>query len=86
MATALRLWQAGDAAGLDRALVAPTRTAYPELFQRMFLDRNRRMVDAVAGYLGGGGESFVVVGAGHLVGPGGMLDLVRARGYQPVQR
>jgi uncharacterized protein YbaP (TraB family) len=86
MATALRLWQAGDAAGLDRALVAPTRTAYPELFQRIFLDRNRRMVDAVAGYLRGGGESFVVVGAGHLVGPGGMLDLVRARGYQPVQR
>jgi uncharacterized protein YbaP (TraB family) len=86
MATALRLWKTGDAAGLDAALVAPTRTAYPDLFRRMFADRNRKMTDAVDGYLRSSGRYFVVVGAGHLVGPGGMLDLLRARGYLPVQQ
>lgn len=79
-------WRHGDAAAVDAALVAPLRRDYPELFRRLFAERNAKMAAAVAGYLEGGGTSFVVVGSGHLVGPGGVLDLLEDRGYRPVQQ
>jgi len=86
MAQAFASWQTGDATTLDALLVAPVRTGYPDVFQRLFVDRNRRMAATLETLLRSGGEYFVVIGAGHLVGPGGILDLLRSRGYQSVQQ
>lgn len=80
------LWRAGDATGLDELLVAPMRSKHPELYQKLFADRNRRMAAAVEEYLKSTGVHFVVVGSGHVIGPHGILDLLRARGYVPVQQ
>jgi uncharacterized protein YbaP (TraB family) len=80
------LWRSGDAQTLDGSLVAPIRRDYPELHKKLFADRNRRMAAAVEGYLGASGDHFVVVGSGHLTGPEGILELLRAKGYTPVQR
>lgn len=80
------LWRTGDAKAVDELLVAPMRKEYPDLYQKLFLDRNRRMAAAVEGYLRSTGDHFVVVGSGHLTGPEGILDLLRAQGYAPVQQ
>ena len=40
------------------------------------------MTSAIRGFLNGRGTVFVVVGAGHMVGPGGIVDLLRKAGYQ----
>ena len=80
------LWRAGDAKGVDELVVAPLRRDYPDVYRRLFVDRNRRMAAAIEGYLGGTGEYFVVVGAGHLVGSEGILELLRGKGYAPVQQ
>ncbi|HSD49765.1 MAG TPA: TraB/GumN family protein [Candidatus Methylomirabilis sp.] len=79
-------WRRGDPKALDDLMVAPMRKDFPDVFQRLFVDRNRRMTTAIEGYLRQTGEYFVVVGSGHLIGPDGILDLLRAKGYLPVQQ
>ena len=85
MGRALQSWRTGNAKNIDELLVAPVRNDYPDMYRRLFVDRNQKMAAAVEGYLKASGNYFVVVGAGHLVGPGGILDLLRQRGYSPVQ-
>jgi hypothetical protein len=76
-----RLWKAGDAAQLDMLLLAPMRNEYPALFAKLFSERNERMLQRLQQLLTAKpGRYFVVVGAGHLVGAGGIVDLLRARG------
>ena len=79
------LWRAGDAEGMFELLMGPMRAEFPEIYQRLVAERNRRMAAAIESYLRGSGVTFVVVGSGHLGGPDGILPLLGARGYQPVQ-
>ncbi len=51
------------------------------LWQRLFDQRNLLMVERMAPLLQGGG-AFVAVGAGHLPGEEGMLQLLVERGYK----
>ena len=51
----------------------------------MITDRNRSMADRVDAMLRGGCNCFVVVGAGHLGGEQGMIELLQLRGYRAEQ-
>ena len=77
---AFRLWSAGDAPGLDRLMVAPMQGEYPEMFERLFAARNRAMTERLVEMVKTPGRYFVVVGAGHLVGRVGIVELLGARG------
>ena len=77
---AFRLWSSGDASGIDRLLVASMQSEYPDLFQRLFSDRNRAMTERLIELTRVPGNYFVVVGAGHLVGSTGILALLASRG------
>ena len=79
----LRAWEQGDEATLA-ALVLGSRDD-PELatfYQRVFSERNHRMSDRLAELAADGRSRFVVVGAGHLIGPEGVPGLLAARGFQ----
>ena len=81
------LWQAGDAEALA-GLFAQDLEAHPEYrdcADWFFGRRNRAMADIVDGWLGQGEPVFVVVGAGHLVGPDGLVALLRAKGHAVTQ-
>jgi uncharacterized protein YbaP (TraB family) len=82
---AINAWRTGDPAALDALLVAPMRKEFPKLYERLFVERNRRMADAIAGYLEGNGSVFVVVGTGHLVGPRSVLHFLKQRGHASTQ-
>lgn len=82
---ALDAWRSGDPATLDALLVAPMRKEFPKLYERLFVDRNKRMAEAIAGYLEGNGSVFVVVGSGHLVGPNSVLTFLKQRGLASTQ-
>lgn len=87
MAEALAAWKRGDADGLSRALLDPMRTSeYQTLFEKVFSRRNQRMAEAVQRLLSTGGKHFVVVGSGHLIGEGGVVDLLRRAGRSVEQR
>ena len=54
----------------------------PQLYQRLLVDRNRTWLPKIEALFARAGRAFVVVGAAHLVGPDGLLALLRAKGYQ----
>lgn len=74
------LWQAGDAAGLADVLTA-SLAEHPELERRILYDRNEAWVPQIQSYLHGTGTTTVIVGAGHLVGDGSVVDLLQREGY-----
>ncbi len=82
---AFRAWSAGDAEQLNQLLVAPMREHYPDLFKQLFVERNRSMTHHLLEMAKRAGRYFVVVGAGHLVGEGGIVDLLRSRGIVATQ-
>lgn len=77
----IRAWMAGDAGDLDRQALAPMRKAAPELFKRLVMDRNAAWATALDARLKGRGRTVVVVGVGHLVGPGSLPERLRGLGY-----
>ena len=54
---------------------------YEEYNKAMLVDRNISMADFAENALKSGEEVFIVVGAAHVVGKGGMADLLAKRGY-----
>ena len=80
-AALLRAWVAGDLPELDRQALGPIRDASPELFRRLVTERNARWAQALDARLKGRGRTVVVVGAGHLIGPGSLPQRLRALGY-----
>jgi uncharacterized protein YbaP (TraB family) len=78
--TLARAWKIGDIATLERLLVAELRSA-PELYQRLLIDRNRAWLPRVEACFARQSPCFIVVGAAHLVGPDGLVAMLRAKGY-----
>jgi len=76
----LAAWMAGDVGALEAAGLTPIREASPALYERLIAARNRRWVEVIRRRLAGSGETVVVVGAGHLVGPDSVPALLRAGG------
>jgi uncharacterized protein len=58
---------------------------FPAFGERLIGARNRRWIPKIEGYLRSGRTYFVVVGAGHLGGPEGLLALLKARGCRVEQ-
>ena len=58
---------------------------YPKLYQSLIVDRNNKWMRNIEGYLNGSGNTMVVVGAAHLVGQDGLINLLRKRGYKVVK-
>lgn len=82
-------WQTGDEQSLKRWMIDEPLKNYPEyrkIHKAIFTDRNLRMTEKIEGFLATQQTHFVVVGAGHLIGKGGIIDLLGNKGYQVVRR
>jgi uncharacterized protein YbaP (TraB family) len=77
-------WRSGDAAKLA-ALLSDEYKSFPNLYRVLVSERNKRWVPQIEKLLHGNQDVFVVVGALHLVGEGGLLELVRHDGFKPEQ-
>jgi uncharacterized protein YbaP (TraB family) len=77
-------WRHGNAAHLA-ALLSSEYNAFPALYKPLVTDRNRRWLPQVEELLKSNDNSLVVVGALHLVGQGGLLELLRKKGYTITQ-
>lgn len=75
----LTAWRAGDTHKLADLLSSSYQT-FPELYQALVADRNARWMPEIEGFLKDDHDYLVIVGALHLVGPGGLLDLARRDG------
>lgn len=79
----LRLWKAGDAAGLESMLSksAVEDRATASVYEKLIYARNRSMTAKIEEILRSKDTCFVIVGAGHLVGKKGVVELLREKGY-----
>ena len=73
-------WKNGDMSKIEQMIVGSFQ-AYPELYDTLFIQRNKRWVFHVETLLAQKKTSFVVVGVGHLVGQDSLPDLLRRKGY-----
>jgi uncharacterized protein YbaP (TraB family) len=83
MKEASLLWQKGDGAALEKLLIEPMRAEYPELFKKLFSDRNVGMSDFAEKDLArpGAHTTLMIVGAGHLIGEKGVIAELERRGH-----
>lgn len=73
-------WERGDLDTLETMALDNFRASYPELFGVLFTQRNQAWVATLMQEMDGSGVDFVAVGAAHLLGDGGLVELLRARG------
>ncbi len=76
----VRAWSTGDVQALEALLLSGMRE-YPAVHQKIIVDRNRRWLPEIEKIIEQGGSTLIVVGAGHLVGKDGVIELLKARGY-----
>jgi uncharacterized protein YbaP (TraB family) len=80
----VQAWQRGDTAQLETLLRHEAADA-PELFRMLTTDRNRRWLPKITALLDDEHDDLVIVGAMHLVGRDGLIELLRRQGYGAVQ-
>lgn len=73
-------WQAGDLETL-REMLYREAAQYPKLMDLFLHERNRTWLVTVEEMLRKGERVMVLVGAGHLAGPQGLIELLKAKGY-----
>jgi uncharacterized protein YbaP (TraB family) len=85
VAELLKAWSAGDVDGIAHSVLdeladmpAPAAAA---LRERLYDRRNIAMAEKVAAMLEGSEPHFVAIGAGHLIGPTGLPELLRKQGF-----
>ena len=77
----VKLWLAGDMAAIARE-GDDGMLADPELKQALLTDRNKAWVDRLLAIYAAGKRPLVAVGAAHLAPPGGLPELLAAKGYK----
>jgi uncharacterized protein len=80
----LAVWRKGDEAKMEELYIKDLKL-YPKLYQALVVDRNNKWMRNIEGYLNSSGNTMVVVGAAHLVGADGLVNLLRKRGYKVVK-
>ncbi len=83
----IKSWISGDVETLAR-LLTQNVDKYPELkdvYKKMIDSRHPGMVEKIVNYLGQGKKCFVVVGAAHMVGEKGIVQLLKDKGYTVTQ-
>lgn len=73
-------WLAGNTTVLD-SILNRSLTEAPAIFSKMVVERNRSWIPRLDSMLQGTDDALVVVGAAHLVGKQGVLEMLRAKGY-----
>ncbi len=73
-------WKKGDLSKLDE-MTRESFKEYPGMFEKFVTDRNKRWIEELDKLAGKGKTCMVVVGVAHLAGEGGLLELLKAKGY-----
>jgi uncharacterized protein YbaP (TraB family) len=75
-----RAWRENEVTALV-ALGADMHRRYPAIYDRLLTTRNRAWTPHLVELLGESSSQLIVVGAEHLVGPEGIVEILKAKGY-----
>lgn len=71
-----------DAAGLSEMFVEDMKVEAPELYDSLLYQRNLKWIPQIDRMLQDADTEFVLIGAAHIVGDNGLLDLLAQKGYE----
>jgi hypothetical protein len=76
-------WISGDATGLESIMIRgfAEDSGMSSVYEKLILERNRSMASKIEEFLRNRETYFVVVGAAHLVGNQGIIEILKGRGY-----
>jgi len=81
----IRSWTRGDVKNLESLIQKSEDSEMSSINEKLIYDRNRHMVSKIEDYLRTGEIHFVIVGAGHLVGNKGIIEILKSKGYKAEQ-
>jgi uncharacterized protein YbaP (TraB family) len=81
----VKAWETGDTAKLEK-LLNQAMEEEPVIFKRLVTDRNRSWLPKLQELAGGEKNVIVIVGAGHLVGKEGVVEMLRKTGLRIAQQ
>jgi uncharacterized protein len=81
----LTAWQTGDAPAIEKMLLT-SFADNPAAYNSLITERNRNWMPQLDACLKRPSPCFVIVGAAHVVGPQGLLAMLRQRGYRIEQQ
>jgi uncharacterized protein len=76
----VKAWSNGESKKLDELLIESFKD-YPELLNQLIVQRNKNWVPTIEEFLNHKGNVLVVVGAAHLIGNRGVIEMLRQKGY-----
>jgi uncharacterized protein YbaP (TraB family) len=83
----VKAWTAGDGEGIELILtqsIKGDKRLIP-IYEKLIVERNSKMASKIEEYLKEKETFFVIVGAGHLVGSQGIIELLKEKGFSPEQ-
>lgn len=84
MSRLIQSWRSGDAPAVERIVLKDLQQE-PQLYERLLVERNKNWMPKLDALFARPGRAMVVVGAAHLVGPDGLLTMLKAKGYRVEQ-
>ncbi len=74
-------WRQGNVDKLDTGLIQRMRDDYPGIYQSLLVTRNVNWMPAILQLFDTDDIEFVMVGAAHLVGEDGLLEMLKKKGF-----
>ncbi len=75
-------WKNGDTDALYADLIDSMKEDAPRLYEALLRQRNHQWLGTITAYLETPKTEFVLVGAAHLLGDDGLIELLHAKGYR----
>lgn len=82
--TMINYWKNGNSKQLSSFLLDQLADS-PKLYNKLLIQRNKAWLPKIEHYMQTQQTEFVLVGAGHLLGPKGLLEMLRKKGYKVTQ-
>jgi uncharacterized protein YbaP (TraB family) len=80
----LTAWETGDSEKLEKLLNEFVKEE-PAIYKRLLTDRNKSWIPKIEEFSRGDKNAVVIVGAGHLVGKEGVVELLKKKGLKVTQ-
>ena len=74
-------WKTGDEVQIEALIIDDTKKKMPVVYKELLLDRNNTWLPMIEAYAKTPQKEFILVGVGHLVGPDGIVEALRGKGY-----
>lgn len=78
----LSAWRQGDDKLLDRLFVGQAKSRMPLVYYKLIADRNNNWLPMIDKFGKSARKEFILVGVAHLVGPDGILEALKQKGYR----